>query len=401
MGQTAENNKWYQGKSKIIREYDAQQKAFKSAVAGRGFLLAPGYLNSASMGLELDAKLKLSELNYQIVAEAIERELKQKGLDYDLAYKQARIDFELSKQTLLTNLQKEFADLDYTQSLTKEEIERMAIELEIRSILLITTKTEIQTEMEGLKRELIDTDRLTFDAEKALVDAKTATLNEKLKVIPYIEDIILKETELLAQRSANIGLKESYIEKKEELVEKKGELTTVIAEKADKQAELAEAIKEEVEVQKDRLQVALSKALLKKEAVDADISIIEAKKAVEALRKTLIESRASLQSIQIGNRVSLLGQKAQDIGTISETETSVETAVLNYDVDAASSRRDARQAVSDTAITGDENANKTAVDADVDATQAIALYNANKQKETAEISAAANVTSKLIHLLAD
>jgi hypothetical protein len=180
MSEAAENNQYYKSKQPIVEEYSSQHRTLLSTVASRSFCKAPGYLMEASLMLEETGKNKLSALNYTITAEAIERELKQTGHDYSQAYKAARIAFELEKQTLLTALQQEFANLDAAQSLAEEELNRLFVELDIRRIILITTKTTIELQMEDLKRQLAETDRLTFYNEEALVNAQVVTANKKL-----------------------------------------------------------------------------------------------------------------------------------------------------------------------------------------------------------------------------
>jgi phenylalanyl-tRNA synthetase alpha subunit len=184
MTEIAESNRWYRGKGKLIRDHIDKQKMMNDLIASKGFCIAPGYLGEAITDLEENTKIRLSELNYEIVKEAIERELKQKGIDYDLAYKEARIDFELSKTVLLTDLQKEFADLDYRQAKKEEETEYLAIEAHIRSFTLIVLKQAIREEMEALKQELMNVKRLTFNQENLLLEARIATAETKLGVIP-------------------------------------------------------------------------------------------------------------------------------------------------------------------------------------------------------------------------
>ncbi len=400
MTETAESNRWYRDKGKLIRDHIDKQRMMNDLIAGKGFCIAPGYLSEAITDLEEHTKIRLSDLNYEIVKEAVERELKQSGIDYDLAYKQARIDFELSKTVLLTNLQKEFADLDWRQAKEEEEMEYLAIEAHIRSFTLIILKQAIREEMEALKQELINIKRLTFNHENLLIEARIATAETKLGVIPYLEQIIDAENRVLAQENINLGFKESEIDEKEKLTDAKEELITVIEEKADANQELADAIINQVAVQEQRLGVALSKAEAQKDKVNADLMIIAAEREIELLRKELNQASYSLKETQMARQIAMTKERAKTILSISTKEAYVVDEIDDFREDMSSYRRDTDKSMSDIGIEADEYAVETGADADIKAIEEIGAESDRKTKETAEIAAAISITSKLVHLLA-
>ena len=399
MGKVAEQNQWYKEKKGILDEFTSSHRTMLSTVAGRNFTKAPGFLFEASLALEKVGKNKLSALNYQIVAEAVERELKQTGHDYTQTYKAARTAFELEKQTLLTALQQEFADLDATQSLKKEELDRLFVELDIRKLILITTKTSIELQMEALKQELTDIDRLTFDNETLLINEKIATATAKLTVIPYLESLIESQGRLLDAEEANIPYMESLIDEKELLIDKKEGVVPYLENKAAKQIELATAILAAIAVEEDRLDVALTKAESQKDAVDNTLNIIDAEKSIETLRALLYTVRHELQVAKIDRQISLTDLNSQNIGKISGKHTGMMSTLEGYKVAIASSIRDARESITDIGLKGDEESTNISVNADEFAIRTIAFYQAIATERTAEISAAADITSKLVHLI--
>lgn len=405
MTQQTENAQWYKGKAGVIGEFETKQKTLLSSVAGRNFSKAPGFLFEASIANEGQSKLKLSALNYQIVAEAIERELKQTGHDYDIAYKNARIAFELEKQTLLTALQQEFSDLNYIQGLKEEELNRLFVELDVRKIVLITTKTSLDIELEEVKQAIQETDRLTFDNETLLVQERLNTVNAKLAVIPYVEAIINANERLLIAEEANYDDMADLITEKGLLVDKKEEVMPLVEEKGEKQILLAAAILEQIEIEEARLDVAISKAGLRTEAVDNTISIIDAEKAVETLRGLLYVARNELQLTRLDIRKELIDNSATNItgesGIIAE-RAAMFIKLEEYKGNIASGHRDARMHTVTEGIDGDEKATDTYLDAETDeygAIGVIAGYQANARTETATISAIANITNRLVHLL--
>ena len=399
MTQQTEDAQWHKGRQEITAGYIDKRKSLLSSVAGRNFSKAPGFLFEASIANEEQSKLKLSALNYQIVAEAIERELKQTGHDYDIAYKDARIAFELEKQTLLTALQQEFSDLDYVQGLKEEELNRLFVELDIRRIVLITTKTSLDVEMEELRQALQETDRLTFSNEERLIQERLNTVNAKLTVIPYIENIIDANGRLLAAEEDNYDDMANLITEKGLLVDKKGEIIPYIEDKSAKQLLLAAAILDQIEVEKARLDVAISKAGLRTEAVDSTLNIIDAEITVEELRALLYVARNELQITRFDKIIDLTDNSTANINAIAAARTIMFSLLENYKTDIASGVRDAKEFSVDEDISGDETVNKTYVNAEVDAIGVIADRQADARTGTATISAIANITNRLVHLL--
>jgi len=399
MTQQTENAQWHKGKEEITADYVDKRKTLLSTVASRNFSRAPGYLYEASIDNEEQSKLKLSALNYQIVAEAIERELKQTGHDYDIAYKDARIAFELEKQTLLTALQQEFSDLDYVQGLKEEELNRAFVELDVRRIVLITTKTSLDVELEELRQAIQETDRLTFSNEEQLIQERLNTVTAKLAVIPYIENIIDAKGRLLAAEEDNYDDMADLITEKGLLVNKKEEIIPYIEDKSAKQLLLAAALLEQIEVEEARFDVAISKAGLRTEVVDNTISIIEAEIAVETLRGLLYVARNDLQITRFDKTVSLTENTTANIGEIAEARTTMFGLLENYKGDIASSGRDAKEFRVGEDISGDEAVNDTSVNAEKDAINIIAIRQAGARTESAEISAIARITNRLVHLL--
>jgi hypothetical protein len=285
MSEVAENSQWYKGKQPIVEEFSGQHRALLSTLAGRNFCKPPGFLMEASLALEEVGKNKLSALNYQIVAESIERELKQTGHNYTQLYKAARIAFELEKQTLLTALQQEFANMDAAQSLTEEELNLLFVELDVRRIILIATKTAIELEMEDLKQELAGVDRLTFTKEELLINEKVVTATAKLTVIPYLETLIEAQKQTLSAEESNISHSESLVAKKELLLNKKEEVLPYIEDKANMQIALADKKEELIPYIEDKAASQIELATKKEELipytenkVNKQLEVITAKK---------------------------------------------------------------------------------------------------------------------------
>ena len=399
MPEIAERNKWYKDKQPIMAEFSGSHRALMSGIASRNFTHPPGYLFEASIALEEVGKNKLSALNYSIVAEAIERELKQTGHDYSQAYKTACIAFELEKQSLLTALQQEFADLDATQSLTEEELNRLFVELDLRKLLLITTKTTIDLQIEGLKQQLIDTDRLTYTQEENLINEKVITATKKLEVIPYIAAIIEAQGKLLIAEEENIPYMEELIDEKELLIDKKEEIIPYLEDRATEQLLLAEALTEQINFKEQMLGVALDKILLREDIVDNKIDILDAEILVEDMRQLLADKRHDLQEDKLDNGISLLDEDNINLGLIQTEQTRVfdilQTDLGQIQTDDHGAEKD----VLDEDIVQIEASEGITVAAKKLKIQLVAGAQAEAIKEKADAAAAAKITSELIHLI--
>jgi len=226
MTQTLENNRWWRDKRPVVEEYLATAKQVEDVVAGRGLLYRPGYLGATITTIERGAKFKLSEINYQIVAQSIERELAQTGHDYDIAVKEAMIAWELERGTILTALEQEFADNKNLRDLDDQVLDRLEITTNLRKLFIMGLKTALDVEMEELRQEMTDVDRSTFAAEDALLAARLLTAQKKLTVIPYIEMVLIKQQLIINKEQENATRKGDLITKKKLLNDKKVELIT-------------------------------------------------------------------------------------------------------------------------------------------------------------------------------
>jgi len=226
MTKLAEQNQWYKGKRHLVDDYLKNAKQVEDIVSGRGHLYRPGFLSDGITQIERGLKFGLSDLNYQITADAISRELAQSGHDYDIAYKEARIAWELEKSTLYTALEQEFADNKHARGLDIQELNRVEITVNLRKLVIMAAKTAIDIDIEELRQEMTRVDQSTFSAEDALLAAKLLTAEKKLEVIPYIEIVLEKQQLIIDAESDNADRKEALITEKGLLNDKRIDLIT-------------------------------------------------------------------------------------------------------------------------------------------------------------------------------
>ena len=192
-----ESAQWRSGKTPIIEKYMDDHRKVMAEVAGQGFLSLPGFVYDIENKLELFAKMKLSELNYKILSETIERELKQTGIDYGIEYKTAAVVWEIEKQVLMAAWAAEYAIIKQGMASDEETLNLLSIEVSKRAITVINAKTALEVAMEADRKEIAILEGTAAPYEVQLANAKLLTAQKKLEIIPIIETIITKEQELL------------------------------------------------------------------------------------------------------------------------------------------------------------------------------------------------------------
>lgn len=226
MSQVLENNKWWRDKRPIIDGYLESAKQIENTVAGNGLLYRPGFLGGVITNIERKVKFDLSQVNYEIVKQAIERELIATGHSYDISVKEAMIAWELERTVLFTALDQEFADNKRVRDLGNQEFDRLEITTNLRKLVIMTLKTALDIEIEELRQEMTLVDKSTFSAEDALLAANLLTAQKKLEVIPYIETVIEKQQLVIVAELNNVDRKGALITEKDGLnTERKGLIT--------------------------------------------------------------------------------------------------------------------------------------------------------------------------------
>lgn len=204
MGSTEENNLWYKGKGDILREFRKDAGSILSAVAARNFSALPGFAIEAMTDLEVQSKFKLRDHNQQIMTDAVDRELKALGLADDIAVRQSAMAWETEKQQLFSALQQEFADKDALRQLRAEEIESLMIDQEMREILVLLAKTDIELQIEDVRKQKEELGLLPIPVEERLIAAKLLTAQKKLDIIPYVLSALDAQRTVLDKEAADI-----------------------------------------------------------------------------------------------------------------------------------------------------------------------------------------------------
>jgi len=396
-----ENAHWRKGKSPIIAKYSEDHRKLMSAIAGRGFIVLPGYAYDAENRLELETKMSLSDLNYKILSETIERELKQLGIDYNSAYKNALMLWEMDKQTLLSDWDAEFADIKKGMESEEETLARLAIEVSKRAITLTTQKTAIELQIEGYRKTLAELDGTVSPYEVELANAKLVTAQKKVDIIPILEEILVKEQSLLvveqekaAAYTLLIAAENAVSTKKGDLVVPMGELVNKIEEHTSK---IAEQVITEGEIANEKLNQLTAAQTKAGYQVDELTSEIEA----EGKRVTLAEKKRTLDGKIFDDEQDLNAHDLSRDETYQADVASKFDALMTKDADVHSAVMDNKETIYETRSKIRTDSSTRLTNAGISSDSSIVNEEIRGNNEIAEIQAAAKITAQLTHLIGD
>lgn len=388
------------GKSPIIAKYSDDHKKLFSAIAGRGFFFLPGYAYEAENDLELTAKQALSELNMTILKETIERELKQSGIDYDLAYKNALMAWEIEKQALMAAWDTELAGIKKGEAQDEETLNRLEIETAKRGTYLIEQKTAIELAAEAYKLQLAALDGATASYEVTLTSEKLLTAQKKLEIIPILQQIVAKEQEVIAAEKEKAGYYADLITAEQEIATKKQktlipavlDLVNVSEEYTDaltKQIIIEGKIADEKAVQAD---IAKENAEQKVLIAQQEIDLAKADLALETQKVLLDKAKYQTEN-------SLLTKSTSDTQALTAAEIAADATILDEEVETQAYVLDKKG----TTVSA-ENAIKlkssgTISDAEKSKIQGVTNSEANKIARLADLNAESKLTASLTHLI--
>jgi hypothetical protein len=395
-----ENAQWRKGKSPIIGKYIDDHKKLMSAVAGRGFTLLPGFAYDIENDIEIAAKSQLSELNYKIIAETIERELKQTGIDYDIAYKAAAIQWEIDKQVLMAAWDAELANIKKGMAEEEELLDQLAIETNRRGVTLLEQKTIIELAAEAYRTQLATLDATVAPYEVALANAKLLTAQKKLDIIPILQSIVAKEQELLASEQSKAA---SYTAL---MVAEQGIITK-------KQTRLLPAISELVNVEEQYTgelaqQIALEKQIADEKVTQAGYAVENAQERIrtpdieldiEAQGLVVMDAKMDLSDVKSENETNILEENIAETNELKSTEQASNAAILNSEKAAQTYILDRKRTAINTENSTKESHSSTINSSNNTAAWDIANSTASKMRAKADLQAAAEITSKLTHII--
>ena len=217
---SAENALWARGKAPIHDDAALKRKAILNNTAARNLSGAPGQLTWALLDLEIQTRLALTDLNYEVLSKTLERELTRLGIHYDRKFKDEQLSWEIENTILYQALADELTELKKAQADEDLNLSAFAIEIGLRQAFLINAKALIEGEVEVVKEEIAAMQRsyLTGDIEGynelALAKKRLLTMEKRLEIIPFLDTILLKEQDIFTENKKNYELSKDLLANK-------------------------------------------------------------------------------------------------------------------------------------------------------------------------------------------
>jgi len=391
---------WRSGKVPIISKYAEEHAALMSAIAGRGFLNLPGYAYSAENRLEFATKLELSELNFKILSETVERELKQSGIDYDVTYKAAVMAWELEKQSLMNDWEAELAGIKQDTAEKEEVLNLLAIEVSKRAITLSESKVALELSMEAYKKTLADLEGDVAPYETQLASAKLLTAQKKLELIPVIEQILEKEQELLVLEQSKASYYTTYMAAVKSLSDKKETLIPLINDLSNKVEQHATKITDVlVPLEEDIAEEKLAQSAAAVTKAGYQVQEMTENLAADTKRIELAEDKRELADAHFGYEQGIVSHENSLLALY-------QNALLMDFADGLADEQANMTAILDKKSTVESLKNAAKLTSENTTDNAQVTYNAQdtaadiyKIQQVAEIQAAAAISAKLTHLI--
>lgn len=409
-----ERSQWLKQKQPVIQAFIDGRRKLVSAVAGRGFLLAPGFLYEFETGLEVDAKQKLSEVSYAILNESVDRELKQAGIDYDIAYKYASMAWEINKQTLLSDWDKELAGIKQTRSLREEELDRLAVEVSRRGIVLINSKNAIELQAEALRAQLAGIEDGAVDYEVQLAQQKLVTANKKLEVIPILKQILAVERQIIIREYAIVEKERMLVESETEKVGYLSELVDVAAQIAEKKTEELLPVTQELIgatqelVTATRTQIENDIRIMAQKVIDAGLMVDKAEKQIqitesqvdaETVRLAVMDAKLALAAANRQYDLAITQLAILHLAESTEQKATSHESTMNQERETQSNVVNLKTETVDEKLAQDILSSGELASNSVYTTTSVAGIHADATLSTARLRAISQITAELKHLI--
>ena len=404
INETAELNKWFVKKAEVVHEGASKLAELRSGYAAMGYEIPCGELERGIVAVNSAIRKALSAANMEIVQEQIGIELEETQHDYKILLLTSRLSLESDIQDLKIALALELGNLAKTLTTQEEVIKRTGEEIERRKVALATQKRVLDLQVIDLQKQLDSLDSSTYSAERVLLDAKLETLRIKLLIIPELESLIEAEKDILQYINQNVSLEQQRIDATDDLIDAKRALLPYIHEKTEAVVREANAEAARVEVEEDRLILANSRAELENDRLTAAIQLENTGIALENSRRTLLAQKQDIQRIEAGYRRDMVAKNTAMDKNISEIREAHETTIRTLKSQLDETKREIKIQVQAIELAARQEVTISRVDQELymidhTDTNSTTRRTSYARTRTAQISAEANVTASLIHLI--
>lgn len=282
-------------KAPVVDEYLDNCATLSATAAARGFAIVPGDVEETRLLLERGAKAKLTEANAATVGD--ERELIFKDLDFftKLALKYSTLELEYYRESLLTALEWEDAQVEDLRKRNAAEIKRLRADTEAMNIEMIRMAADLEVLLGELKLRQIEAERSTLTKQLELINAQIETATERLRIIDATRALIDAEgLVLVAEEERAVALEERLAVEKV-TAEMEEALIPLYLDEADARKAYADAVMDSIQWEKALAELGFRRIELDAERQSAEIAGMNADTLVETARTRYVQADGATQ----------------------------------------------------------------------------------------------------------
>ena len=206
-----EVNRLAQLKTPILQETKKNTTEFKDVIASQGHDGVPGHYYQGLWEIELDHKMKLTEVNTEVMREAVEMQAKRLESAMSAEEKRLQIEFDMWQQELFIALDAEIGADKHATQMHAINIRDASVENNLRKLIIEEAQKNIRVELEEARRQFIPHKNMILDERARLISAQELTLQKRIQVIPLLDTIISKQSDLLSLENELIDRLESLV----------------------------------------------------------------------------------------------------------------------------------------------------------------------------------------------
>ena len=400
MSATGENSQWYRKKQQVVHDYRKEIVGFADEIASRGFTLPPGYVSGVANDLEIGAKMKLSELNFELTKEAIDREVRDAEVTYDESYKALMAAWDVDKQNLLDAMQKSIAAAASRKKIELESVRLLALDIAANRTTIVFREATLRSDLESIKQQILEAEQGTDTSERSLLTGKSATITKKLELIPTLEILITAEEDLLTKITDElIPAQEDIVTELAELITKKEGLTVPLQELYSVKKIYGTTLLNNIGLLEEIRKIQKEQATLKGILVEHEIDLIEAQLEVETSRRANALQGNSNRQTQMNADIEILSESLAKSKEVAAQQISNIDNAASYDRELIDASNLSRKVISDQSILTAKEVNDIRVDSAVETIDTIGDYRREEREDAALIAQSANIRTSLKHII--
>ena len=400
MSATGENSQWYRKKQQVVHDYRKEIVGFADEIASRGFTLPPGYVSGVANDLEIGAKMKLSELNFELTKEAIDREVRDAEVTYDESYKALMAAWDVDKQNLLDAMQKSIAAAASRKKIELESVRLLALDIAANRTTIVSREATLRSDLESIKQQILEAEQGTDTSERSLLTGKSATITKKLELIPTLEILITAEEDLLTKITDElIPAQEDIVTELAELITKKEGLTVPLQELYSVKKIYGTTLLNNIGLLEEIRKIQKEQATLKGTLVEHGIDLIEAQLEVETSRRANALQGNSNRQTQMNADIEILSESLAKSKEVAAQQISNIDNAASYDRELIDASNLSRKVISDQSILTAKEVNDIRVDSAVETIDTIGDYRREEREDAALIAQSANIRTSLKHII--